>query len=41
VKLILTLAAAIVLLILTVVAIGGLLPKRHVVSRSASYRATP
>lgn len=30
-----------VLLILAVVVIGSLLPKQHVVSRSASYRATP
>jgi hypothetical protein len=33
--------AGIVLLVLAVVVIGSLLPKRHVVSRSASYRATP
>jgi hypothetical protein len=33
--------ACIVLLVLAVVGIGSLLPKQHVVSRSASYRATP
>jgi polyketide cyclase/dehydrase/lipid transport protein len=31
----------VVLLILCAVLVGALLPKRHVVSRSASYRATP
>jgi hypothetical protein len=41
VKILLILIAAIVLLILAVVAIGGLLPKRHVVSRSASFHTTP
>jgi hypothetical protein len=40
-KIALILLAAILLLIVGVVAIGALLPKRHVVSRSASYRATP
>ncbi|MFZ0771314.1 MAG: SRPBCC family protein [Candidatus Sulfotelmatobacter sp.] len=35
------LAAGVVLIILAVVVTGSLLPKRHVVSRSASYRATP
>lgn len=33
--------AGIVLLVIAVVVIGSLLPKRHVVSRSASYRAMP
>jgi hypothetical protein len=33
--------AGVVLLVIAVVAIGFLLPKRHVVARSASYRATP
>ena len=41
VKILLILFGAIVLLSLAVVAIGALLPKRHVVSRSASHRATP
>jgi len=40
-KVLLILAAAVVFVILAVVAIGALLPKRHVVSRRASYRATP
>jgi hypothetical protein len=40
-KILLILAAAIVLMVLAIVAIGALLPKRHVASRSASYRATP
>jgi hypothetical protein len=33
--------AGLVLLVLAIVAIGSLLPKQHVASRSASYRATP
>jgi len=33
--------AGVVLLVVAVVVIGSLLPKRHVVSRSASYRAAP
>jgi hypothetical protein len=33
--------AGAVLLVISVVLIGSLLPKQHVVSRSASYRATP
>jgi hypothetical protein len=33
--------AGVVFLILCVVVIGSLLPKRHVVSRQANYRATP
>jgi hypothetical protein len=41
VKILLIVVAGIVLLILAVVVIGLLLPKRHVVSRSASYPATP
>jgi hypothetical protein len=40
VKILLILVAAIVLLVV-VVGIGGLLPKRHLVSRSASYRTKP
>jgi len=40
-KIALILLAAILLLIVGVVAIGALLPKHHVVSRSARYRATP
>src|ERR1700682_955501 len=40
-KILLMAVAGVVLLILAVVAIGLLLPKRHVASRSASYRATP
>lgn len=40
-KILLLVVAAIAALILCVVAIGALLPKRHVVSRSAVYRATP
>ena len=40
-KVLLIAAVAIALLILAVVTIGALLPKRHVVSRSASYHATP
>jgi polyketide cyclase/dehydrase/lipid transport protein len=40
-KILLILIAALVLSILAIVAIGALLPKRHVASRSASYRATP
>jgi len=40
-KIALILLAVILLLLVGVVAIGALLPKRHVVSRSASYRAAP
>jgi hypothetical protein len=40
-RILLIVAAALVLLTLVVVVTGLLLPKRHVVSRSASYRATP
>lgn len=40
-KLLLILAGCVILLILGVVAIGGILPKRHILSRCASYRATP
>jgi len=41
VRILLIVVAGIVLLVLAVVVIGSLLPKRHVVSRSASYRASP
>lgn len=41
VKILLLVVAGLVVLILGVVVIGSLLPKHHVVSRSASYRATP
>jgi hypothetical protein len=41
VRILLTAAGGVVLLILAVVVTGLLLPKGHVVSRSASYRATP
>jgi hypothetical protein len=41
VRIFLTILAGVVLLVVAVVSIGSLLPKRHVVSRSASYRATP
>ncbi len=40
-RILLIVVAGIVLLVLTVVVIGSFLPKRHVVSSSASYRATP
>lgn len=40
-KIFLLIIGCLVLLVLCVVAIGALLPKRHVASRSASYRATP
>ena len=40
-KVLLILVAGLVLLILGVAVVGAWLPKRHVVSRSASYRATP
>jgi hypothetical protein len=40
-RILLIASAGVVLLILTVVVAGSLLPKRHVASRSASYRATP
>jgi hypothetical protein len=40
VKILLLAVASIVLLVIVVVIIGSLLPKRHVVTRSASYRAT-
>lgn len=40
-RILLTVVGGVVLLVITVVLIGSLLPKRHVVSRSASYRATP
>jgi Polyketide cyclase / dehydrase and lipid transport len=41
VRILLIVVAGIVLLVLTVVVIGSILPKRHVASSSASYRATP
>jgi hypothetical protein len=41
VKILLIVIAGVVLLVLAVVVIGWLLPKRHVVTRSASYRANP
>ena len=40
-KVLLILVAGLVLLILGVAVVGVWLPKRHVVSRSASYRVTP
>jgi hypothetical protein len=40
-KILLVVAGVVVLLILVVVGVGALLPKRHVASRSAAYRATP
>jgi hypothetical protein len=41
VRILLIAAAGVVLLILAILVTGSLLPKRHVVSRSASYRAMP
>jgi len=40
-KILLSVGAVVVLLVIAVILIGSLLPKRHVISRSASYRATP
>ena len=40
-RILLSSAAGVVLLILAVFVTGSLLPKRHTASRSASYRATP
>jgi hypothetical protein len=40
-KILLIAVAGVVLLVVAVVVIGSLLPKRHVVSRSASYQAAP
>src|SRR6266568_2146875 len=40
-KILLIAVAGVVVLVVAVVVIGSLLPKRHVVSRSASYRAAP
>ncbi|MGA7697425.1 MAG: SRPBCC family protein [Candidatus Sulfotelmatobacter sp.] len=40
-RILLIVAAGVVLLILAILVTGSLLPKRHTVSRSASYRATP
>jgi polyketide cyclase/dehydrase/lipid transport protein len=41
VKIVLIVAAVLVCLLLSVVVIGALLPKHHVASRSAAFRATP
>jgi hypothetical protein len=41
VRIILIVLAGLVLLVLAVVVTGSLLPKRHVASRKATYRATP
>jgi Polyketide cyclase / dehydrase and lipid transport len=41
VRILLIAIAAVVLLVVAVVGIGSLLPKRHSVSRCAAYRATP
>ena len=40
-KIVLILVAVLVLLIVGMVVIGALLPKRHVVARSATFRASP
>ena len=40
-RILLIVIAAVVLLVVAVVGIGSLLPKRHSVSRCAAYRATP
>ncbi len=40
-KILLIVIGGILVLVLAVVVIGALLPKRHVVSRAASFRATP
>lgn len=40
-KIVLIVVAAVVLVILSVIVIGALLPKRHVVSRAAWFRTTP
>lgn len=40
-RILLIAAAGVVLIVLAVVVTGSLLPKRHVASRSASYRAAP
>jgi Polyketide cyclase / dehydrase and lipid transport len=40
-KIVLTIVAVLVLAVLAVVGIGAMLPKRHVATRSASFRATP
>ncbi len=40
-KILLTVAGVVVLLVLGVVVIGSLLPKRHVIARSATFRASP
>lgn len=41
VKIVLIVAGVLVLLVVCVLAIGALLPKRHVVSRSAFFKASP
>jgi hypothetical protein len=41
VRILVILVAGVVLLVISVIVIGSSLPKRHVVARSASYRATP
>jgi polyketide cyclase/dehydrase/lipid transport protein len=41
VRIVLIVVGGVVLLVIFVIVIGSLLPSRHVVSRSASYRATP
>ena len=40
-RILLIVVAGVVLLVISVIVIGSLLPKRHMVSRSASYRASP
>jgi hypothetical protein len=40
-KIVLIVVGAVVLLVVTVVAIGALLPKRHVVTRTALFKASP
>ncbi|HEV2616561.1 MAG TPA: SRPBCC family protein [Candidatus Acidoferrales bacterium] len=40
-RILLIIIGSLVAIVIIVVGIGALLPKRHVVSRSASYRATP
>jgi len=41
VRILLIVFAGVVLLVISVIVIGSSLPKRHIVSRTASYRATP
>jgi hypothetical protein len=40
-RILLSIVAGVALLVIAVVVIGSLLPKRHVVAHSASYRTTP